>query len=254
MNESRLKEKYWILIPAAGIGKRMGSDTPKQYLSISGRSILAWTLERMSQIDGIEQTILVLHPREKLRSSDTQDTGLPNLNKVVTVSGGEERIDSVMNGLNSLKPYIHENDWILVHDAVRPCVSVSDINKLMARLSGDPVGGLLANPVIDTLKLSSDELESELVVSQTLDRSKHWLAATPQMFRYGLLCEALEYAIDNKLEITDEASAMEAMGHKVKLVEGRSDNIKVTKPSDLPLVEFLLKQQAEPTVLDDHAI
>lgn len=246
MNETKRKEKFWVLVPAAGIGKRMGSEIPKQYLSIAGRSILAWTLERMEQLDKIEQIVLILHPQEKLRQTDTQQSLLPTPSKIMTVAGGEERFNSVLNGLISLQSRAEADDWVLVHDAVRPCVAVSDIEKLIAALANDPVGGLLANSVIDTLKLSSlSEGAAQPSVSATLDRENYWLAATPQMFRYGLLCEALEHAVDNGLQITDEASAMEVMGHKVKLVAGRSDNIKVTHASDLPLVEFLLNQQLQ---------
>ena len=225
-------EKYWVLVPAAGIGKRMGGELPKQYLPIAGYSVLEWTLKKLDQLANIQNIVLVLNPRDKYWQTLQHDS----YKTLLTVSGGDERCDSVLNGLQALKDVAQPNDWVLVHDAVRPCVALKDIEALIAAC-GDEAGGLLATPVKDTLKKS----RADNSVEKTLDRQQHWLASTPQMFRYGLLCEAMENARVNNIEITDEASAMEAMGHQVKLVEGRSDNIKLTQPADLPLVEFLLK-------------
>jgi 2-C-methyl-D-erythritol 4-phosphate cytidylyltransferase len=163
-------------------------------------------------------------------------------NKLVCVVGGAERFESVANALSALSSEAAPHDWILVHDVVRPCLRSSDIEKLVKALSPEAAGGLLAVPVRDTLK----EGNSLLKVVRTLDRSMLWLAATPQMFRYSVLTQALQFSVDNALHITDEASAVEALGLQVLLVPGRADNIKVTYPEDLQLVKAILQAEIEP--------
>ncbi len=156
---------------------------------------------------------------------------------VHTAPGGKERADSVLNALDYLQDRAGEEDWVLVHDAARPCIAAADVHKLIDALKDDAVGGILALPVADTLKRVSDGS-----ISETVDRSAIWRALTPQMFRYGALRDALRDAAAKGSVVTDEASALELQGRRPKIVEGRPDNLKITRPEDLPLAEFYLKQ------------
>jgi 2-C-methyl-D-erythritol 4-phosphate cytidylyltransferase len=212
----------------------MGAAIPKQYIKLHGKEVLAWTLEVLSGLDFLEKTVLVLHPDDKY-FSEKMAADFPT---VLQVEGGEERQHSVSNGLNFLKSLAADDDWVLVHDAARPCVKSDDIYKLLNELEDDPVGGILASRVKDTLKQADDSLQ----VISTLDRNDYWLAATPQLFRIGLLVDALNNVKETGQIATDEAAAIEAMGLPVKLVEGHSDNIKITSSEDLALAEFLLEQ------------
>jgi len=158
----------------------------------------------------------------------------------MSVEGGRERCDSVLNGLQALSPWAQENDWVLVHDAARPCVTTEAIQTLITSVGGHEVGGILAVPVSDTLKRADGK-----VISATLDRRSLWQAHTPQMFRYSLLKESLERALANNFSVTDEASALEFSGYQTLLVEDRRDNIKVTRPEDLAMAEAILAYQSE---------
>ncbi|MEX2367211.1 MAG: 2-C-methyl-D-erythritol 4-phosphate cytidylyltransferase [Pseudohongiellaceae bacterium] len=226
--------RYWAIIPAAGLGRRMGATVAKQYLRIDHRTILELTIERLHRIGRLEKIVLVLHPED----SSWTFLNTSHYSNIVTAAGGEERCHSVLNGLEYLKNEAADNDWILVHDAVRPCVSVGDIEKLISVLADDPVGGILASRVRETVKRAGGD-----TILETLNREDLWLAATPQMFRYRILHDAMEAAIGNNLQATDEAAAVEAMGLNVKLVTGRSDNIKVTHPEDIELARFILEQE-----------
>lgn len=230
--------RYWAVVPAAGVGKRMQSTKlmrPKQYLEIRGHSILEYTLMRLGQLDVLSGILLVLHPDDSWFSQldITLHCGLD------TTAGGAERAISVYHGLKALAARADDNDWVLVHDVVRPCVSLADLNRLVSTLSDDPVGGLLALPVTETMK----KVAPDGAVAYTVPRDDYRLAGTPQMFRYGLLMAALSNALELRATVTDEAQAMERMGHPVKLVPGGADNIKITHPEDLVLAEFILKGQ-----------
>jgi len=226
--------KYWALVPAAGIGKRLGSKIPKQYLKLHGQEVLAWTLQTLAAADFIEKIVLVLHPDDNYFAGHLAQK-FPD---VLVVPGGEERQDSVANGLAFLKGLAKNDDWVLVHDAARPCLLLEDLTKLVNHLKEDAVGGILASQVKDTLKHSDESCK----VLDTLKRNEYWLAATPQMFRFSLLCEALNSAKEAGFIATDEAAAIEAMGLPVTIVEGRSDNLKITSQEDLALAEFLLQK------------
>lgn len=162
--------------------------------------------------------------------------------RITTVPGGTERMHSVLNALRALEGRAIEQDWVLVHDAVRPCVRRADLEHLMTVLANEPAGGLLGIPVRDTLKRA----DATGQVLATLERTNLWQAATPQMFRYGPLLEALTAAVRAGLVLTDEAAAVERLGMPVKLVQGQSDNIKVTWPEDLQLADALLRAREEP--------
>ncbi|WP_120995616.1 2-C-methyl-D-erythritol 4-phosphate cytidylyltransferase [Stutzerimonas urumqiensis] len=227
---------FWCVVPAAGVGSRMRADRPKQYLTLSGRTILEHTLARLLAQPGLQRVVVSL-------SSD--DPYWPHVaqaadERVWTAPGGKERADSVLSALDRLVAAgVNEHAWVLVHDAARPNLAPEDLARLLATLADDPVGGLLAGPSRDTLKLIGPDGR----VVQTLDRAAIWQAYTPQMFRLGLLRAALSDALAACTQVTDEASAMERLGYSPRLVEGRTDNIKVTRPEDL---EWLQRAWGDP--------
>lgn len=217
---------FWAVIPAAGVGARMAADRPKQYLMLGGRTILEHSLD-----------CFLGHPRLKgvvvsLAVDDPYWPDLPSAGNelIQRVAGGRERADSVLNALLHLHAQgADDDDWVLVHDAARPNLARSDLDKLLGQLADDPVGGLLAVPARDTLKRA----DADGRVQQTVDRSTIWQAFTPQMFRLGALHRALADSLVAGVAITDEASAIEWAGQAPRLVEGRADNLKVTRPEDL---------------------
>ncbi len=217
---------FWVVIPAAGIGSRMRADRPKQYLQLAGRTILEHTLD-----------CFLDHPRLKglvlsLAADDPFWPALPCATdpRIQRVEGGAERADSVLSGLLRLVELgAQEGDWVLVHDAARPNLARSDLDRLLAELADDPVGGLLAVPARDTLK----RIGADGRVAETVDRSLIWQAYTPQMFRFAALHRALADALVAGVAVTDEASALEWAGQAPRLVEGRADNLKITRPEDL---------------------
>ena len=224
----------WAIVPAAGSGSRMAADVPKQYLQIQGKTILQHTVERLithPQIDGV---VVAVAADDQRWDEFKFQTNKP----IIKTLGGEERCHSVKNALYEVSRHGNEQDWVLVHDAARPCLRHEDLNKLIAQLSDHMVGGLLAYPVKDTMKRSDDKQR----IIETVDRNGLWHALTPQMFRLHLLRDALNKAIDDGFLVTDEASAVEHAGYKPKLVEGGSDNIKITNPEDLSLAEFYLSR------------
>lgn len=233
----------WCLLPAAGIGQRMGSELPKQYLPLAGQTLLEVTLSRLYLAFPEAILVLPLHaedlwwPAAELRFLKRY----PNA-KLLTCLGGKERADSVLNGLNALAAFAKPNDWVLVHDVARPCVTQQDLHQLYACLKDHPVGGLLAAPVADTMKRGKRGSEAN-EVSATVDRNQLWHALTPQMFRFNKLHSALSEGLAQGLNLTDESSALEAAGFKPLLIAGRRDNIKITHPEDLPFAELLLTHQ-----------
>ena len=231
-------EQFWAIIPAAGIGRRMqqtpNGDIPKQYQQILGKTILEHTLERIDQLDFLSGITVVLG------ANDTWWKGLDITLKhtLMTTTGGAERANSVLNGLQAIAGQAKETDWVLVHDAARPCVALEDIHKLVDTLSDTDSGGLLVTCITETLKKLSEDSR----VDKTVPREDYALAATPQMFRYGALYSAMEKALADKSAITDEANAMENAGHTIQYVQGRADNIKITHTEDLLLAEFFLNR------------
>lgn len=227
----------WAVVPAAGVGRRMGGAVPKQYLELGGRAVIDHTIERLllhPAIDGVYVAI----SEEDTRWADTQFAGHPD---VVALPGGSERCYSVLNALDRLARRARPDDWVLVHDAARPCVRKEDIDHLIAMVLGHPVGGLLGMPVHDTMKRTdaADRIE------HTVERSHLWHAYTPQMFRLELLKGALQGALEVGFLVTDEASAVEWAGHRPIMVEGHADNLKITRPDDLPMAAYFLSKQAE---------
>ncbi len=231
------ESKYWALVPAAGVGARMGAEVPKQYLKLGSRRVIDHALERLSADPRICGVLVALAEHDAWWQPVTLRNGL----QPRRVHGGAERCHSVLNGLRSLEGEADDRDWVLVHDAARPCVHPADIQRLMNELADHPVGGLLGVAVRDTMKRT----DSSGNVTDTVNREGLWHALTPQMFRYGLLTRALRAVISSGRLVTDEAQAVELAGEVPKVVEGRPDNIKITRPEDMPLAELFLRRQAE---------
>lgn len=230
--------RYWAMVPAAGAGKRMGSAVPKQYLSLAGRPVIAHTLASLLDHPRIDGVAVAIGAGDEWWPTVAAELNAAKPLRVVT--GGAERCHSVLNGLEALSEPAQPEDWVLVHDAARPCLTGGDLDRLIDTLADDPVGGLLAVPVRDTLKQADDAGR----VAATVDRSRLWHALTPQMFRLRMLHEALRAALARGLLVTDEAAAMEVAGFAPRLVEGRADNLKITRPEDLALAEFYLTRRA----------
>lgn len=227
--------RIWIVVPAAGIGSRMGSVLPKQYLKLGEETILEATLGRLLHLSFAQQIVLALHAED----AQWRQLSLSKDSRITTVTGGDERALSVLNALQALAATAQEEDWVLVHDAARPCVMHETIYNLCRHIENHPVGGILAVPVSDTLK----KTDADRQIEHTIDRTQIWQAQTPQMFRYGLLRECLVSAFAQARPITDEASAVEACGYQPVVVPGRSDNLKITQPQDLLLAQWILQQQ-----------
>lgn len=225
---------FWAVVPAAGVGKRMGSDVPKQYLPIHGKPVLQHTLERLLSVEALSAVAVALGKEDGY----WPDLPFADHPRILVAEGGKERADSVLSALRLLEGQAQDSDWVLVHDAARACITRTDVLKLIETLEYDPVGGILALPSSDTLK----GVENGIIVD-TVDRNHVWRALTPQMFRYGSLKQALTEAAELGLIVTDEASAMELKGLTPRIVEGRPDNIKITRPEDLTLAAFYQEQQ-----------
>jgi len=223
------------VVPAAGIGSRMGADIPKQYLQLAGKTVIEQTLDRLLQLPGLANIVVVVSEGDCFWS----DLGIGSDARIIRVNGGKERADSVLNGLRKLRQTGNENDWVLVHDAARPCVRLTDIELLIETCVNHGQGGILATPVHDTMKRS----DSRNRILETIPRENLWHACTPQLFRIGELTEAIEIALDSGYSVTDEASAMERAGQQPLLVECSLANIKITRPDDLALAEFFLRSE-----------
>ncbi|WP_456415406.1 2-C-methyl-D-erythritol 4-phosphate cytidylyltransferase [Thiolapillus sp.] len=225
---------FHAVIPAAGIGARMGANLPKQYLSVCGKPVIDWSIQALLNQPGIESATVALAAEDPIWPT-TKSAADPRVRRV---TGGEERSHSVLNALDALLLHAAEGDWVLVHDAARPCVRQQDLARLM-RLAEQGTGGLLGVPVHDTMKRADDQGR----ILETVDRVGLWHAQTPQMFPLGVLHKALKGALAAGVAITDEASAMEWAGHSPRMVEGASSNIKITRPADLQLAAFYLAEQ-----------
>ncbi len=213
----------------------METDIPKQYLPLRGSTIIEHTLQRLASSDCIAGIVVAVGADDEWWPTVKPDIGKP----LITVTGGAERCHSVLNAADKLIAMSQGDGWVLVHDAARPCTRVADIERLVSTLQNSLVGGLLAVPVYDTVKRADKDGK----VIATVDREGLWRALTPQMFRLQLLHDALVFAISARKRVTDEASAIELAGGLPQLVEGHTDNIKITRPADLAMAEFFLQQQ-----------
>lgn len=225
----------WAVIPAGGAGRRMNAAIPKQYLPLRGKPVISYPLELFCAHPRISGVVVALAADDPYWPTlEVECHGKP----VVTAPGGEERCHSVLNALNQLQSLAGPDDWVLVHDAARPCLRRSDLDKLIGAVTDHPVGGLLGVPVRDTIK----RVDSRDRVYETVDRASLWHALTPQMFRLQPLRSALLRALDEGVLVTDEAGAIELSGARPIIVEGSADNIKITHPEDLARAAFNLAQ------------
>ncbi|AFU98193.1 2-C-methyl-D-erythritol 4-phosphate cytidylyltransferase [Simiduia agarivorans] len=228
--------KIWVLVPAAGTGSRMQSETPKQYLSLNGQPVLEHTLNVLLQTPQLAGVIVALGPEDERFGS----LAVARDPRVQPIVGGRERADSVLAGLRYLAKRAASHDWVLVHDAARPCLTVSLLHSFCEKVASETEGGILAVPVADTLKWVEQS-----TIGRTVDRSHLWAAQTPQMFPLFTLTQALDAALTEGVPVTDEASAMEWAGHTVAVVPGAPGNIKITQPQDLALAALILRAQEE---------
>ena len=228
-----MNHSLWLIVPAAGQGKRMGADKPKQYLTIAEKTILAHTLHRLHAAFPEAQLVLCLNSNDPW----FDPTWVP-FKQWQRVSGGAERMNSVLNALRVIPA--SPSDLVMVHDVARPCITSADLHALYQAASEHPDGALLAMPVADTMKRANAAQRS----MTTEPRDGLWHALTPQSFRYELLRTALEHAVETRCVVTDEASAVEALGKTPQLVSGRRDNLKVTHPDDLHLANAIMASQA----------
>jgi len=226
------RERRWAVVPAAGRSERFGRARPKQYSPLRGRPVLSWALRALLAEPSIAAVVVAIAP------GDRRFARLPEAReaRVRSCVGGLRREISVANALRALEPEARDEDWVLVHDAARPCLRRSDLRALIAGVGDDPVGGLLAVPLGDTLKAAAVDGRSD----RTVPRDGLWRALTPQMFRYGVLRRALALCLDRERSVTDEAAAVESLGLRPRLVRGRGDNLKVTHPEDLALAGAIL--------------
>lgn len=226
---------FYALIPAAGCGARMGGAIEKQYLELSGVPMIAHAMMVLAREPRISRIFVVLSPTD--RRWNTYEWQAWETRIEVLRCGGATRAETVLNGLDAIAKVCDADDWVLVHDAARPCLPDEMLGKLLDEVAADPVGGLLAVPVADTLKRAAADTASGTRAEATVPRAGLWQAQTPQMFRYGLLCDALQKCRD----VTDEAGAVEALGLRPKLVRGDATNLKVTYPADLALAAMILR-------------
>lgn len=242
VTNDKIKHAIWAIVPAAGIGRRMQSAIPKQYLSLNGRPVLEHTIKALLENKHVSGLVIALQPDDIYWS----DVKIASQKPVITAPGGEERSDSVLNALQELfqlEQFNAQTDWVMVHDAVRPCLRQRDIDRLVAEVNADVNGGLLALPVRDTMKRQQIDDPAISKVAETVERDYLWHALTPQYFPAKLLKEALVSAQRNNQTITDESSAMELAGFSPRLVQGHEDNIKITRPDDLSLASLYLQAQ-----------
>lgn len=230
-------ERFYGLIPAAGAGERMGSARPKQYLKLLGRPLLYHSVKALLANDNIDTVFVVLAPADgDFKLHDWSEFG----ERIAPLyCGGATRHDSVLNGLVAASSTLEPDDWILVHDAARPCLGQRELQRMLDTLAADAVGGILGVPVADTLKRA----DAAGRIQSTEAREHLWQAQTPQMFRHGLLLQAL----GRTAKLSDEAGAIEAMGLQPKLVQGSGTNLKVTYPEDLQLAQTILASRGTQT-------
>ena len=234
MNLNLNNHKIWAIIPAAGSGRRFSQSDLKQYQTIQHKTVIEHTVTRLTELP-LSGYVLAISPSDQYAAT----LNFPHQDKLHFCHGGAERVDSVLNGLRYLQQIAAPDDWVLVHDAARPCVAREQLEDLVHHSIEHDSPAILATPVRDTLKRV---LQSQQI-AETVDRSTLWQAQTPQLSKIGLLTQAIEQALQNGITITDEASALEYAGFRVDVVPGRADNIKITYPEDLELARMIMSAQ-----------
>ena len=232
--DSLIKRPLWGVVPAAGIGVRMEADRPKQYLSLAGKTVIQHSIERLLSLDTLQGVVVAIAAEDTWWST----LAWSDPSRIHVVDGGAERSDSVLNALDWLAEQNGGDPWVLVHDAVRPCLGRRDLEALTSTLQYDSVGGILAAPVADTIKRSSPAGS----IVETVDRSTLWRALTPQMFPLQMLRRALWQSRDAGVSVTDDAQAIERLGARPHLVEGSATNFKITRPGELAVAEEILRE------------
>jgi 2-C-methyl-D-erythritol 4-phosphate cytidylyltransferase len=230
--------RYWLVMPAAGSGSRFGAHAPKQYAPLAGRTVIEWALAPFLADPRCAHLVLALAEHDAAWGQVAARLGSPS--RVSTVTGGAQRSQSVRRGLEALSGRAAPDDWVLVHDAARPCLEATDLERLLGELAAHPVGGLLATPATDTLKRAGAATAPHPAVAATVDRRHLWRALTPQMFRYGALCAALDSAHAAGRFASDEAEALEWRGQQPVLIGAAPSNLKITIAEDLVLAAALL--------------
>lgn len=230
--------RYWLVMPAAGSGSRFGAHAPKQYAPLAGRTVIEWALAPFLADPRCGHLVVVLAEHDAGWQQLAARPGIPS--RLSTVTGGAQRSQSVRRGLAALAPRAAADDWVLVHDAARPCLEAADLERLLGELATHPVGGLLATPATDTLKRAAAGAVAHPAVADTVERGSVWRALTPQMFRYGALCAALDGAHAAGRFPSDEAQALEWLGQQPLLISGAPRNLKITTAEDLVVAAALL--------------
>ncbi len=240
MTPNQIRSGLWAVVPAAGRGTRFGGELPKQYLEVAGRPLIAYTLDVLLSHPSVSGAMVVLAENDRhWPGYEARGWEVLGGKPVMTCTGGTERADSVLAGLNALPDAVRADAFVLVHDAARPNLSHADLDRLVDLGMGDPVGAILAAPVRDTLKFAGDDGG----IDRTEPRERLWRAFTPQLFRRMQLGRALAAACASGTVITDESMAMERQGLRPLLVEGSEDNFKITTPADLARFEYALSQR-----------
>ncbi|MDG0968929.1 MAG: 2-C-methyl-D-erythritol 4-phosphate cytidylyltransferase [Porticoccaceae bacterium] len=234
---SRCEQKYWSIVPAAGTGQRFGGDVPKQFQLLNAKPVAQHTLTTLLSVSVIQKIVV---PCDMSFEGWNQVEAIQS-SRVQLIEGGSTRAESVLNGLLSLVDAADPNDWILVHDMARPCVTKEDITLLIDELKDNFVGGLLVSSINETLKI----VDTSSHVIRTVAREHYRKAQTPQLFRFQPLMSAMKNGLDSQYQLTDEAAAMEQAGYKIQTVEGRQDNIKITCPEDLLIAQAILVNQGQ---------
>ena len=229
-------EKLWAVVPAAGQGRRVGGAVPKQYLEIAGIPVLAHSLNRLAAVQQIDAIFVGISETDR----HWQKLPLPPGMQVACYTGGQSRAETVWLGLQALQECASADDWVLVHDAARPCVQVKDIDALISAVVPSLEGGLLAIPVTDTIKVATQDSTAK----QTMDRRMLWRAQTPQLFRFSVLYTALQAVVHDLESISDESAAVEKLGLNPLIVQSSERNIKITNSKDLQLAEFFLGKKS----------
>jgi len=229
---------FWTVIPAAGSSRRMGAiERPKQYLELCGKLVLEWAAQPFLEHPGCLGVVVAIAQDDAY----WPDTALARHRNVVNTVGGADRAQSVRAGLEALNARAADRDWVLVHDAARPCLVAEDLERLLVDVSAESAGGLLAAPMIDTVK----RVDEAAYVVETIPRTSLWRALTPQMFRYGVLKRALALAATRGLSVTDESQAVELLGLAPRIVPGSAENLKITLPADLQQAARILERRRE---------